>query len=128
MSEKNTHGTFCWNELCTNNVDEARDFFTSLLGWTTSEMPMENMTYTMFNAGDTAVGGMFKITPEMGDMPPHWMAYIAVDDVDAVAAKVEGLGGKICVPPTDIPDVGRFCVLTDPTGAAISLITMTSGE
>jgi predicted enzyme related to lactoylglutathione lyase len=49
------------------------------------------------------------------------MPYIAVDDIDASAKKAVELGGKVKVPPTDIPNIGRFCVLQDPTGAVISL-------
>jgi predicted enzyme related to lactoylglutathione lyase len=52
-----------------------------------------------------------------------WGVYVTVDDVDATAAKAEELGGKILVPPTDIPNVGRFCVLQDPQGSVISAIT-----
>ncbi len=70
------------------------------------------------------VGGIFKMGTEFGQAPSHWMSYVAVDDVDASAAKVSELGGKVCVPPTDIPNTGRFCVINDPTGATISLITL----
>jgi predicted enzyme related to lactoylglutathione lyase len=63
--------------------------------------------------------------PEFGGAPTHWMAYVAVDDVDAAAHRVVELGGSVCVPPTDIPTVGRFCVINDPTGGTLSLITMT---
>jgi predicted enzyme related to lactoylglutathione lyase len=69
---------------------------------------------------------MMQMAAEFGDAPSHWMSYVAVTDVDATAQRVEELGGKICVPPTDIPKVGRFCVITDPTGATISLITLQS--
>jgi predicted enzyme related to lactoylglutathione lyase len=73
----------------------------------------------MFQMDKQSCGG------ETGEMPPpHWMSYIAVDDVDTSAAKVWELGGKVCVPPTDIPNVGRFCVVNDPTGATFSLITL----
>jgi hypothetical protein len=51
-----------------------------------------------------------------------------VDDVDDRAAKVKELGGTVCVPPTDIPNVGRFCVINDPTGAAVSLITLKGAQ
>ena len=57
-------------------------------------------------------------------MSPRWSSYVAVDDVDAAAGRVEGLGGKVSVPPMDIPNTGRFCVVTDPTGASLSLITL----
>jgi len=51
------------------------------------------------------------------------MGYIAVDDVDALVKKTEELGGKVSVPPMDVPEVGRMAVITDPTGASISLMT-----
>jgi predicted enzyme related to lactoylglutathione lyase len=56
-------------------------------------------------------------------MPPNWGAYVTVDDVDATAVLAEKLGGKILVPPTDIPTVGRFSVIQDPQGAVLSAIT-----
>jgi predicted enzyme related to lactoylglutathione lyase len=124
MSDKPQHGTFCWNELATKDAGAAAQFYTELLGWSANEQQMGPTKYTTFKAGDKEVGGMLQMTEEWGDMPPHWMAYIAVDDVDASAKKVEELGGKVCVPPTDIPSVGRFCVVNDPTGSAISLITL----
>ena len=60
---------------------------------------------------------------EAGKMPPMWGAYVTVDDVDASAEQAEALGGKLVMGPQDIPDVGRFCVICDPQGAALSLIT-----
>jgi predicted enzyme related to lactoylglutathione lyase len=55
-----------------------------------------------------------------GEIPDHWMAYVAVADIEATAAKVEGLGGKVCVPVTDI-GIGRFAVINDPVGAYLSV-------
>jgi predicted enzyme related to lactoylglutathione lyase len=52
------------------------------------------------------------------------MSYVAVDKVDDSAEKIKELGGNVCVPPTDIPNVGRFCVVNDPTGATFSLIAL----
>jgi len=116
-------GTFCWDELMTTDVGAAKTFYTELLGWSTEEMDMGEMgTYTMFKKGEQPVAGMMAMPPDCGEgVPPCWMSYIAVDDVDASTARVEQLGGKVCVPPTDIPNVGRFSVITDPTGAMISL-------
>jgi predicted enzyme related to lactoylglutathione lyase len=74
------------------------------------------------------VGGMFQMGTEFGNTPSHWMPYVAVDDVDAKAAQVKELGGNVCVPPTDIPNVGRFCVINDPTGATISLIKLSGAH
>ncbi|MEJ2703676.1 MAG: VOC family protein [Sedimentisphaerales bacterium] len=61
--------------------------------------------------------------PECKGMPPTWGVYVTVDDVDAPAARVEQLGGKLLQPPADIPNVGRFCVIQDPQGAALCAIT-----
>ena len=78
--------------------------------------------------GQKYVGGMWQTDQypedETSEMPPHWITYIAVDDVDESAAKVWEFGGKVCVPPTDIPNTGRFAVVNDPTGATFSLITL----
>jgi len=79
--------------------------------------------YTIFQQDGTNVAGVMQMSAEWGEAPPHWMGYIAVDDIDATATKVETLGGNILVPPTDIPTVGRFSVVQDPGGATISFIT-----
>jgi predicted enzyme related to lactoylglutathione lyase len=117
-------GLFSWNELMTSDTKKACDFYTRLLGWTTTEMDMGSAgKYTVFKAGDTQVGGMMAIQKEWGNVPPHWMSYLTVKDVDDTAKKAEQLGAKILVPPTDIPGIGRFCTFCDPTGAAISVVT-----
>jgi len=117
------HGTFCWNELATNDLQASTKFYTELLGWEAEEVLSTGHTYTMFKKNGTQVGGMLKMSADWGNVPPHWMSYITVDDVDASVKEVEKLGGKVCVPPTDIPTVGRFAVINDPTGAAVSLMT-----
>ncbi len=89
-----------------------------------SEAAAPPMVYNEIVVDGKHVGGIFKMGAEFGQMPSHWMAYVAVEDVDAKAAQVAELGGKVCVPPTDIPNTGRFCVINDPTGATISLITL----
>ena len=112
--------TFCWNELMTGDIEAAKTFYTALFGWETKEMAMgPGGTYTHFTSAGKDCGGMMK-TPDP-NIPPHWLSYVTVDDVDASTSKAEGLGAKVCVKPTDIPDVGRFSVLTDPTGATIAL-------
>jgi predicted enzyme related to lactoylglutathione lyase len=117
-------GAFCWSELMTTDVPAAIKFYTKLFGWTTEEFPMEGMAYTLVKVAGTEVGGIMTVPPEAEGMPPMWGIYVTVDDVDATAKLVEELGGKILLPPTDIPKVGRFCVIQDPQGAMISAITL----
>jgi hypothetical protein len=134
MSEQTmpANGSFCWNELSTTDDEAAIRFYKGLLGWEVkksdaaacegSDAP--TAVYNEIVVDGKHVGGIYKTGPEYGGAPSHWMAYVAVEDVDAKAAQVAELGGKVCVPPTDIPNTGRFCVINDPTGATISLITL----
>ena len=127
--ERPAHGTFCWTELMTRDLPEAEKFYSELLGWKTVDSGMPGMKYTLIKAGDKDAGGMMEMPADIpAQVPPHWMTYVAVDDVDALAAKVEGLGGKLLNPVMDIPQVGRFCIVQDPTGAVLSLITLASKE
>ncbi|MBA2732258.1 MAG: VOC family protein [Acidobacteria bacterium] len=120
------HGTICWAELASKDVEAAKTFYTELLGWKLTGSQAAGMNYTEIVVGDKHIGGMYQITEECGggDMPSHWVSYVAVDDVDTSAKRTEELGGKVCVPPMDIPNVGRFCVINDPTGATISLVKL----
>ena len=120
---RSKHGRFSWNELLTTDPQAAVAFYGQLFGWTTQDWPMEGFTYTIVKAGDIDVGGIMPIPPHAGGMPPTWGAYVTVDDVDATAELAEKLGGKILIPPTDIPTVGRFTVIQDPQGAVLSAIT-----
>ena len=116
---------FVWNELGTPDAEGAREFYTRLLGWAVKENEIPGMgTYYVWQSAGNDVGGMFQLRDDqLGYMTPHWLSYIGVEDVDAHAARVPMLGGKVHVPPTDIPGIGRFCVIGDPAGAMIALIT-----
>ena len=128
------HGAFGWSELMTTDEEAAKQFYTALFGWETEEMPiegmegMEGMKYTVIKVDGDPVAGLTGMPPECQGMPPAWGIYITVDDVDAIAARVEELGGKLLRPPVDIPNVGRFCVIQDPQGAALCAITYVTKE
>ena len=124
------HGQFCWCELMTTDDDAASKFYCAVIGWNARESGAEHMRYTLFNAGETGVGGVLEIPPNLraAGVPPHWVGYIAVDDVDATAALVEKKGGAIHHAPDDIPAIGRFAVVADPQGAVFTLFKpLTSG-
>ena len=117
------HGAFSWCELLTTDVDAAKIFYARLFGWKTEGMTMPGMTYTVVKAGNKEVGGIMAVPKDVRGMPPMWSAYVTVDDVDLTAKAAEQLGAKLLVQPTDIPNVGRFCVIQDPQGAVINTIT-----
>jgi len=76
------------------------------------------------NPGEKPVGGIFDISaPEFGQVPECWMAYIAVDDVDARVKKAQSLGATLMKPIFDVPGVGRIAVLREPGGAGIGWMT-----
>ena len=123
MLDLNKQGAFSWAELATTDVEGAKRFYTGLLGWTTEQAPVEGMSYTLAKVGEERVAGIMSTQCPGGEVPPHWGVYITVDDVDATVRKAGELGGKVLMPPTDIPNVGRFAVLADPQGVMFSVIT-----
>ena len=121
---KNEPGALCWNEVFTTDTAAAAKFYTSTFGWQAEAVDMGPMgTYTLFKLpGDPKnIGGMMPMPPHMQGIPPHWLVYIEVADCDASTKKANELGGKTLMPPTDIPNLGRFSIVQDPTGATFAL-------
>lgn len=121
-------GCFVWYDLMTPDKDAAIAFYREVTGWGTQEWEGGAWPYTMWTAGEAPLGGivpMGEAEREKG-LPPHWLAYVFVPDVDAAATQAEGLGGKVMHPPTDIPGAGRFTVIADPQGAVLALFTPSS--
>ena len=116
-------GEFCWNELMTSDVQAAKTFYGALLGWEMHDVNLTGTAYTLLKLGGKEIGGIMAICDQAPGTPPAWGAYVTVNDVDALLVRVEKLGGKVCLPPQDIPDVGRFAVIQDPQGAMLSLIS-----
>jgi predicted enzyme related to lactoylglutathione lyase len=114
-------GRFTWHETMTTDVPASVAFYTSLFGWKTEVMDMGTSgKYTLFLAGDKGVGGC--LNNGQPGVPSHWLVYVGSDDVDATAKKVTESGGKILVPPMDIPSMVRFAVAMDPQGAAFGIV------
>jgi predicted enzyme related to lactoylglutathione lyase len=122
---RGSHGTFYWNELMTRDVARAKTFYADTMGWSFDAMPVgEGMTYWVAKMGDEPVAGIFDISAsEFNSVPESWMPYIAVDDVDARAAKAVKAGAKIMKPAFDVPGVGRIVMLMEPGGAGIGWMT-----
>lgn len=120
----NVPGSFTWNELGTGDTAKAGEFYANVFGWTREPFPESPVEYTIFKNDDRGNGGMYKITPEMGPIPPHWLVYFAVDDCDASVQRASSLGAKVMKPADDIPGIGRFAILIDPQGAAFAIIKL----
>lgn len=121
--------TFCWDELLTSDPDKAAKFYAQVFGWGVESMDMSGFgKYTLLKRKGTKdqmgaeknAGGVMQLPP--GVPHPFWVGYVAVPDCDGTAKKAERLGGKVMMPGTDIPDVGRFAALLDPQMVPISIL------
>lgn len=108
-------------ELQTSDLARARDFYSRLFDWSLEEIPAPGgaASYTMINVGEGTGGGMFE-NPDAG-VPPHWMAYVGVDDIRAYTAKARELGADVLQDAMQVGDYGWFSVIRDPTGAVIAM-------
>jgi len=116
----NPPGDFIWYELMTTDADGAKDFYDAVVGWNFGEPAAEYNGYRMINTSDGSfAGGVMTINDEMQQhgARPTWLGYVNVPDVDSKVASIEAAGGKTFMAPTDIPNVGRIAMVTDPQGA-----------
>ncbi len=104
-------------ELDTQDLDKSKKFYASMFDWKLEEIP--GMDYTIINVGEGTGGGMMK-KPDPA-IPDNWLPYIMVDDVAASTQKARSFGATICKDVTEVPDMGWFSVITDPTGAMFGL-------
>ena len=117
-------GAFCWFELSTSDQQAAKNFYTSLFGWSVDDSPIgPDQVYSIFKINGRDVGAAYTQQPDQAaqGVPPNWMAYVSVADADATANRASSLGGTIVAPPFDVMEHGRMAVLQDPTGAMISI-------
>jgi predicted enzyme related to lactoylglutathione lyase len=113
-------GDFIWYELLTSDLASAKVFYDAVVGWNIQDRSDFPNDYRMIGRSDGKfAGGAMQINEEMkqGGARPVWLAYIYSPDVDAQAAAIERDGGKVMMPPFDIPGVGRVAMVTDPQGA-----------
>lgn len=118
-------GDWYWTELSTPDEDAALAFYETVFGFThdTMDMGAQGTYYLLMKDGALRAG--LALSPE--GTPPMWLPYVRVEDADASAALAASLGAQIGVPPTDVPDVGRFAMLIDPFGAALALMRAKPG-
>ncbi len=111
-------------ELQTGDTEKAKKFYGGLLGWTLRDIP--EWGYTMIEVGEGTGGGIAK-SPEPGT-PVQWLAFIQVDSVEASTRKAEELGGRVLKGVSEIPTIGLYSVIEDPTGAKVGLFQPIDGE
>jgi predicted enzyme related to lactoylglutathione lyase len=120
----NEPGCLSWNELATNDVEAASNFYTELFGWSIEELDTGGgpRYWSIGHEGGASGqnGGVRELGPGEEGAPSFWIPYFAVESVDGTLARATELGGATIVPGTDIP-TGRFAALRDPQGAAFAI-------
>lgn len=120
-----THGTFSWNELSTNDIQKAKDFYSKTVGWTIEEFPMPQGQYFVAKQGDKYVAGITTLEqgPLDGAKSAYWFPYLEVDNIDSRIATATKRGATVLRPAFDVPNVGRIAILRDAAGATIGWMT-----
>jgi len=115
-------GTICWTDLTVQDAERLRDFYAGVVGWDWS--PVEMGGYSDFNmqvpGSEESAAGVCHARGVNADLPPQWLVYLTVEDVDASARKCVELGGEVIAGPRELGG-GRFCVIRDPAGAVCAL-------
>lgn len=118
-------GKFIWFEHLSSDPVKAHRFYEALFGWKVTPMPMGEHSYDMIQNGEQRIGGMLKAPP---GVPPQWVSYLSVRDVDASYNAALAAGAKSAMEPRDFPPIGRGAGIVDPTGAALSLWKGADGD
>ena len=119
--------SFMHVELQTKDVDKAKRFYQGIFDWRFEDMPMGNgMSYTGIHVGEGTGGGMWTNPADNG--AAHWLAYVNVDNIEATIEKVKFSGGAVVQPKTEVPDMGWYSVITDPSGAVLGLWQSKPGQ
>jgi uncharacterized protein len=120
-------GTLCWADLTTDDPKRAEEFYGGLFGWQFMRDERDASGYVHIKNGEHPIGGIPPVRPRPPGVPPHWLAYFQVDDVDAVANKAKEKGGKLLLAPMSMENVGRMAVIADPQGAVFALCKSARG-
>jgi predicted enzyme related to lactoylglutathione lyase len=123
-------GEFAWAELYTTDHAAALRFYNAIVGWEQlGSFDMGPMgTYVLWGREGKQLGGMMTLppgmkTPDGRAVPPSWMYYTTVADLDAALARAKARGARVLNGPMEVPGGQRVVQLMDPQGAAFALST-----
>jgi hypothetical protein len=118
-------GKFVWFEHVSPDLVRTRAFYEPLFLWHVETMPTGQGTYPMILNRGRGIGGLRRAT---AGEPPHWEAYLSVNDVDGSFRIATAAGARTVVAPCDIGNVGRGAAVRDPTGALVWLCRGAEGD
>jgi hypothetical protein len=120
MSTTPKPGTITWQDLTVGDAEALRDFYAAVVGWTAEPVKMGDYADFTMKADGEAIAGVCHARGGNADLPPQWLVYITVDDLDHSMDECVRLGGAIIAAPRGLAG-GRFCVIRDPAGAVCAL-------
>jgi len=118
------HGTICWRELATRDIEAAKLFYKEMFGWNLEQSKVTNTPYCEIHVCGAAVGGIMAIDENWAPEPPpsNWGTYIAVSNADETVEKIKANGGSVRHGPFDAPGVGRMALVADPCDTPFAII------
>lgn len=121
--ESHAEGSPCWIDLMSPDVDASKRFYTGVFGWSAEDQFDDegNRVYVNFSLDDRLVAGLGGQAPGMAGMPAIWNTYVCCHDLDSALAAAVDAGGVVLMPAMQVMQHGHMAIVTDPTGAAISL-------
>lgn len=121
-SEKPVAGTVAWTDLTVGDAEGLRDFYAAVTGWRPEPVDMGGYAdFNMCRPGDgTPAAGVCHARGANANLPPQWLIYVVVADLDASLAAVREHGGEVLAEPS-VPEGERYAVVRDPAGAALAL-------
>mgnify|MGYP005706623399 CR=1 FL=1 len=123
-NDKKTIGAIEWCDLTVNDAEKVRDFYCDVVGWKSEPVSMgdyDDFNINLPDSGET-LAGVCHARGSNANLPAQWLMYVRVEDADASAAKCASLGGKVLDGPRDMGKM-RFCVIQDPEGAVLALVS-----
>jgi uncharacterized protein len=120
MSSTPRPGTVSWQDLTVPDAGKLRDFYAAVVGWEPEPLSMGAYADFVMNADGGSVAGICHARGANADLPPVWLIYITVEDLDHSLEECQRLGGSLIAAPRSYGG-GRYCVIKDPAGAICAL-------
>lgn len=123
MGDEYEVGSVGWLDLTVEDAGTVRTFYENVVGWSSSGVEMKGYEdFVMLTPGEQApVGGVCHARGPNADIPPYWIVYFMVENLDQSVAAVESGGGAVVSGPRSMGTTGRYCIIRDPAGAYAGL-------
>lgn len=128
-AESSSLGSIVWTDLTVEDAEDVRDFYRRVVGWGAEGVDMGGyQDFNMLSGEGEAVAGVCHARGSNADIPPAWLVYVTVEDVEESARRAEELGGEVVTGPRGLGEHGHFCVVRDPAGAVLALFEPRQGS